>query len=61
MAEDPPKPKLKKRIILCSDGIWLASNIGDKSVPTNVAKLARAVANNGPDGNGDIVKQIVFY
>lgn len=61
MAGEPLRPELKKRIILCSDGTWLASDMGHKSIPTNVAKLARAVAKNGPDGNGDIVKQIVFY
>ncbi|PON19961.1 hypothetical protein TGAM01_v211174, partial [Trichoderma gamsii] len=38
-----------KRIILCADGTWLASDVGDKSAPSNVAKLARAVANSGPD------------
>ncbi|KAK4034840.1 hypothetical protein C8A01DRAFT_38715 [Parachaetomium inaequale] len=63
MAEEPPKRKLasNKRIILCSDGTWIASDMGDKSVPSNVAKLARALANNGPDGKGDIMKQIVLY
>ena len=31
-----PKPASYKRIILCSDGTWLASDLGDKSVPLNV-------------------------
>lgn len=67
MAEETPKPeetpKLAsyKRIILCSDGTWLASDVGDKSVPSNVAKLARAIANSGPDIEGFLVKQIVSY
>lgn len=50
-----------KRIILCSDGTWLASDQGSKSVPSNVAKIARAIASNGIDCNGDLVKQIVLY
>ncbi|KAH7010904.1 uncharacterized protein B0I36DRAFT_324482 [Microdochium trichocladiopsis] len=61
MPEETPKLASYKRIILCSDGAWLASDIGDRSAPTNVAKLARAVANSGPDGKGNLVKQIVSY
>ncbi|KAJ4032053.1 hypothetical protein NW753_013362 [Fusarium oxysporum] len=61
MPEETPKLASYKRIILCSDGTWLASDTGDKSTPSNVAKLARAVANNGPDAKGNIVKQIVSY
>jgi uncharacterized protein (DUF2235 family) len=61
MPEETPKLASYKRIILCSDGTWLASDMGDKSTPSNVAKLARAVANGGPDAKGNIVKQIVSY
>lgn len=61
MPEETPKLASYQRIILCSDGTWLASDTGDKSTPSNVAKLARAVANNGPDAKGNIVKQIVSY
>ncbi|KAH7204779.1 hypothetical protein DER44DRAFT_869307 [Fusarium oxysporum] len=61
MPEETPKLASYKRIILCSDGTWLASDTGDNSTPSNVAKLARAVANNGPDAKGNIVKQIVSY
>lgn len=53
-----------KRIILCADGTWTASDSGKKNVPSNVARIARAIANNGPEGldaNGPLVKQIVFY
>lgn len=59
------QPELKhaanKRIIVCSDGTWLASDTGDKSVPSNVAKIARAIAPCGLDDNGNVIKQIVFY
>ena len=63
MAEDAQSPNLAKykRIIICVDGTWLASDIGDKAIPSNVAKLARAIANSGPDADGNLVKQVVFY
>jgi uncharacterized protein (DUF2235 family) len=50
-----------KRIILCADGTWLASDLGDASVPSNVARIAHAIATSGPDSNGEIVHQIVSY
>lgn len=50
-----------KRIIVCCDGTWLSSDLGDNSVPSNVAKLARALAPNGLNDAGEIFKQIVFY
>lgn len=61
MAHRTPTLASYKRIILCADGTWLASDIGNKSVPSNVAKLARAIANSGPDAQGNLVKQIVSY
>lgn len=61
MAEETHKLASYKRIILCADGTWNASDMGDKSVPSNVAQLARAVANSGPDAEGNLVKQIVSY
>lgn len=50
-----------KRIILCADGTWLASDLGDASVPSNVARIARTIATSGPDLHGNIVQQIVSY
>lgn len=61
MTHQPPQRASYKRIILCADGTWLASDLGDKSVPSNVGKLARAIAPSGIDAHGNIVKQIVFY
>ncbi|KAJ6089242.1 hypothetical protein N7467_004458 [Penicillium canescens] len=61
MTQQMPKLASYKRIILCADGTWLASDQGDKSVPSNVAKIARAIATSGPDADGNIVKQIVSY
>ncbi|KAG7115356.1 hypothetical protein HYQ45_016338 [Verticillium longisporum] len=59
----PEAPKLAryKRIILCADGTWLASDLGDKTVPSNVATFARALANTGIDADGQTVDQIVLY
>jgi uncharacterized protein (DUF2235 family) len=53
-----------KRIILCADGTWTTSDAGKKSVPSNVARIARVIANNGPEDSNEkspLVKQIVFY
>ncbi|KAJ6111276.1 hypothetical protein N7486_003511 [Penicillium sp. IBT 16267x] len=50
-----------KRIILCADGTWLASDLGKDSVPSNVARIARTLAASGLDSYGDIVQQIVSY
>lgn len=61
MTQQTPKLASYKRIILCADGTWLASDQGDNSVPSNVAKIARAIATSGPDADGNIVKQIVSY
>jgi hypothetical protein len=61
MQEQPKELASYKRIIVCSDGTWLASDMGDKSTPSNVAKLARAVATSGIDAEGKLVKQIVSY
>ncbi|ETS88004.1 hypothetical protein PFICI_01832 [Pestalotiopsis fici W106-1] len=59
--EQTNKPASYKRIILCADGTWLNSDSGQKAVPSNVAKLARAISRTGIDKNGDTVEQIVLY
>lgn len=61
MPQKKPEQASYKRLILCADGTWLASDLGDKSVPSNVAKIARSIATSGPDADGMIVKQIVSY
>lgn len=61
MAQKGVKQASYKRIILCADGTWLSSDSGDKSAPSNVAKIARAIASSGPDRKGAIVPQIVYY
>jgi uncharacterized protein (DUF2235 family) len=47
-----------KRIVICCDGTW---NQPDQGIPTNVTKLALAVANQGTDDAGDPVEQLVYY
>lgn len=61
MAQETFKLANYKRIIICADGTWLSSDEGDKSVPSNVAKIARAISKTGLDADGNLVKQIVFY
>ncbi|KAL5342692.1 hypothetical protein BJX70DRAFT_355583 [Aspergillus crustosus] len=51
----------KKRIILCSDGTWSSSDQGTKSDPSNVARLARAIAPRGLTKDNQVIKQIVSY
>ena len=43
-----------KRIVILCDGTWMSS---DHAHPTNVVRLAQAVAHTAPDG----VKQVVHY
>lgn len=52
----------KKRIIICADGTWNASDMGKAGAPSNVARIARAIAPTGVEkGTGKLVKQIVAY
>jgi uncharacterized protein (DUF2235 family) len=61
MADQGRKQANYKRIILCADGTWLASDEGDSSVPSNVAKISRAIANNGLNADDELVEQVVYY
>jgi uncharacterized protein (DUF2235 family) len=57
----PPRgpARVNKRLVVCSDGTWNTPDQAEngKRCPTNVTKMARAVA--GADVNG--VVQVVFY
>lgn len=46
-----------KRIVICSDGTWNRPEQDEGDVPTNVLKMARAIAPADPAG----VEQVVFY
>ncbi|KPM39236.1 hypothetical protein AK830_g7343 [Neonectria ditissima] len=61
MDTNTPEFASHKRIILCADGTWLASDPGDSAKPSNVATLARAIASTGLSEDGLVVKQIVSY
>ncbi len=55
-----PEAANYKRIIVCCDGTWMAANTGDTSTPSNVAKIARAIAPHAVV-DGKIVTQVVSY
>ena len=61
LSQSTAKPASYKRIIICADGTWLSSSDGDKAVPSNVAKIARAISPDGLDDDNNLVKQIVYY
>lgn len=54
-----------KRLIVCCDGTWQASNHGNRSVPSNVAKISRAISCYGYDTQDEKVRkhvpQVVYY
>jgi uncharacterized protein (DUF2235 family) len=55
-----PKPA-RKRLIVCCDGTWQAANHASHEIPSNVAKLSRAIAKTHVDENNQAVPQIVYY
>ena len=55
-----PRPA-PKRLILCCDGTWQASDHGTQDVPSNIAKLSRAVAKTFVNENNQAIPQIVHY
>lgn len=60
MSDVPPTP-IPKRLIVCCDGTWQSSVTGKRNIPSNVARLARAIAKVGRDADGKIWQQIVYY
>lgn len=56
-----PKDLPKKRIIICCDGTWQASNNGVLNVPSNIARISRAIAKWEKTTGGEFIHQIVFY
>ena len=54
---------MSKRIVVCCDGTWATPDQSEdgQPCPTNVTKLALAVAATGPNGNGVEIEQRVFY
>ena len=64
-----PKTTVRKRLIVCCDGTWFASDKGGKNLPSNVARIGRLIASEGfaetsPAGqpsNVIQVPQIIYY
>jgi len=58
MKDCTPAPK---RLIICCDGTWQSSVSGKRNIPSNVTRLARAIARAGEDANGKQWQQLVYY
>lgn len=57
----PPTPK---RLIVCCDGTWKASDHaskGDSSYQTNITRMCHALADDGVLPDGERIPQIVYY
>ena len=55
-------PKLvPKRLVVCCDGTWQASNHATHETPSNVAKIARAVSKTYVNEQNLSCPQIVYY
>ncbi|KAK6527656.1 hypothetical protein TWF694_004638 [Orbilia ellipsospora] len=50
-----------KRVIVCCDGTWQGSDKGVASVPSNVARLVKAISPKKRDDAGKETQQIVYY
>jgi uncharacterized protein (DUF2235 family) len=57
--------RIPKRIVVCCDGTWYASDKGGNNLPSNVARMSRVlkkvgVVEHGPD-KGESRTQVVYY
>ncbi|KAG6988492.1 hypothetical protein G7Y79_00072g097540 [Physcia stellaris] len=59
-AETNPKP-VPKRLIVCCDGTWQSANHATHEIPSNVAKIARAVSKTYVNEDNLYCPQIVYY
>ncbi|KAH8658126.1 hypothetical protein BX600DRAFT_63428 [Xylariales sp. PMI_506] len=50
-----------KRIILCCDGSWQSADNGQRSTPSNIARLTRLLERAGLDDAGTVWQQLVWY
>ena len=55
-----PTP-VTKRLIICCDGTWQASNHATHEIPSNVAKISHAISKTYIDKNNQAAPQIVYY
>jgi uncharacterized protein (DUF2235 family) len=67
--EESRTTTIQKRLIVCCDGTWFASDKGTQNLPSNVARIGRLIANEGEavtnvtNKKAEIVRvpQIVYY
>jgi uncharacterized protein (DUF2235 family) len=57
---------IPKRLVVCCDGTWFASDKGTQNLPSNVARIGRLIATEGTSqtnepGKTVRVPQIVYY
>lgn len=54
---------LKRRLVVCCDGTYTASDTGRETNPSNIALLARVVARVGfaKDDSREVIPQVVYY
>lgn len=60
----PPEtgPKyVPKRLVVCCDGTWQASNHATHEIPSNVAKIARAISKTYVNKYNISCPQVVYY
>lgn len=50
-----------KRLIVCCDGTWQASDKGPRTVPSNITKFARALKTADLRADGQEIQQVVYY
>ncbi|KAL8826857.1 MAG: hypothetical protein Q9170_007240 [Blastenia crenularia] len=56
------RPKLvPKRLIVCCDGTWQASNHATHEIPSNVAKISRAIGKSYVNEDNLSCPQVVYY
>lgn len=55
-----PTPAVK-RLVICCDGTWQASNHATQEIPSNVAKISHAISKTYVDKNNQAAPQIVYY
>ncbi|KAG9002322.1 hypothetical protein FRB93_011748 [Tulasnella sp. JGI-2019a] len=60
------KPEMKvqaeyKRLIVCCDGTWQASDKGPRTVPSNITKFARALETAQVRDDKQEIQQVVYY
>ena len=58
--ETSPK-RFPKRLIVCCDGTWQASNHATHEIPSNVAKIARACSKTYINEQNVSCPQVVYY